>query len=142
MSAYKSFAVIGAGTLGLPIVSAIASKNVPVVLLSRPGSSTKTAPSGVPVVQVDYNDAAAVANVFKQHRVDVVLSTIATEALAAQRPLVDAAKLAGIKLFVPSEYGLPSDGYTEGVLGAKNQIAGDNTHRSSRAEGSRNSQRT
>ncbi|KAJ7815349.1 hypothetical protein B0H13DRAFT_1740292 [Mycena leptocephala] len=123
MSAYKSFAVIGAGTLGLPIVSAIASKNVPVVLLSRPGSSTKTAPSGVPVVQVDYNDAAAVANVFKQHRVDVVLSTIATEALAAQRPLVDAAKLAGIKLFVPSEYGLPSDGYTEGVLGAKNQIA-------------------
>jgi hypothetical protein len=93
-------------------------------------------------VQVDYNDAAAVANVFKQHKVDVVLSTIATEALAAQRPLVDAAKLAGIKLFVPSEYGLPSDGYTEGVLGAKNQIAGDNTHRSSRAEGSHNSQRT
>ncbi|KAJ6577400.1 hypothetical protein B0H19DRAFT_1119648 [Mycena capillaripes] len=123
MSTYKSFAVVGGGTVGSPVVAALAAKNVSVVLLSRPGSSTKTVPSGVQIAEVDYTDSAAVAEVFKKHNVDVVLSTITTTATAAQRPLVDAAKLAGIKLFVPSEYGCPTDGQTEGLLGAKNEIA-------------------
>jgi len=122
MSAYKSFAVVGAGTVGLPIVNALAVKNVPVVLLSRPGSSAKTVPSSVQVVQVDFNDATAVASVFKEHKVDVVLSTVAPTAIAAEKSLVDAAKLAAVKLFLPSKYGFPTEGQTEGVFGAKNQI--------------------
>jgi len=109
--------------VGLPIVNALAAQNVSVVLLSRPGSSSKTVPSGVQVIQVDYADAAAVAEVFKQHKVQVVLSTLTTTASAAQKSLVDAAKLAAIQLFVPSEYGFPTDGQTEGALGAKNEIA-------------------
>ncbi|KAF7330292.1 NmrA domain-containing protein [Mycena venus] len=124
MTSYKSFAVIGAGTVGLPIVNALAAtKDVSVILLSRPGSSAKTVPSSVKVVQVEFNDAAAVAAVFKEHKVDVVLSTITTTASAAQKSLVDAAKLAAIKLFVPSEYGLPTEGHKDGPLGEKNQIA-------------------
>ncbi|KAJ7735996.1 hypothetical protein B0H14DRAFT_3898589 [Mycena olivaceomarginata] len=124
MSSYKSFAVIGAGAIGLPIAGALAAaKDVSVVLLSRPGSSAKTVPSSVKVVQVDYNDAAAVAAVFKEHKVDVILSTITTAASAAQKSLVDAAKLATVKLFVPSEYGLPTVGYNDGPMGEKNQIA-------------------
>ncbi|KAJ7454741.1 hypothetical protein FB451DRAFT_1279191 [Mycena latifolia] len=94
MSAYKSFAVVGGGTIGLPIV-------------------------------IDFTDASALAAVFKQHNVDVVLSTITTTAAAAQKPLVDAAGLAAVKLFVPSEYGMPTDVPAEGPLGAKNQIAAD-----------------
>jgi hypothetical protein len=127
MSAYKSFAVVGAGTVGLPIVNALAARNVSVVLLSRPGS-TKAVPSGVQVAQVDYNNAAAVAAVFKQYKVDVVLSTITTMATDAQKSLVDASKLAAVKLFVPSEYGMPTDGQAEGILGLKDQIAGKNIH--------------
>ncbi|KAJ7777331.1 hypothetical protein B0H16DRAFT_1683984 [Mycena metata] len=123
MSAYKSFAVVGGGVVGLPIVNALAAKNVSVILLSRPGSSAKIVPSGVKVVEVDTSDAAAVAAVFKEHKVDVVLSTVTTLAASAQKPLVDGAKEAGVKLFVPSEYGMPTDGHTEGVLGAKNEIA-------------------
>ncbi|KAJ7351471.1 hypothetical protein DFH08DRAFT_913467 [Mycena albidolilacea] len=125
MSAYKSFAVVGGGTVGLPIVNALAAKNVPVILLSRPGAAAKTLPSSVRVVHVDFGDAAAVAAVFKEHKVDVVLSTITTLASGTQKPLVDAAKLAAVKLFVPSEYGLPTDGYTEkeGSLGAKSALA-------------------
>jgi len=124
MSAYKSFAVVGGGTVGLPIVNALAAKsNVSVVLLSRPGSSAKTVPSSVQVIQVDFSDAAAVAAVFKEHKVDVVLSTITATAAEVQRSLVDAAKLAAVKLFVPSEYGFPTEGHTEGAVGAKNQIA-------------------
>ncbi|KAF7353361.1 NmrA domain-containing protein [Mycena sanguinolenta] len=115
MSTYKSFAVAGAGTVGLPILNALAAKSVPVVLLSRVGSSAKTVPSGVQVVQVDYSDATAVATVLKEHKVDVVLSTLGVTAVAAQNTLVDAAKLAAVKLFVPSEYGFTTD--------AKNEIA-------------------
>ncbi|KAJ7027890.1 hypothetical protein C8F04DRAFT_1189093 [Mycena alexandri] len=123
MSAYNSFAVVGGGTVGIPIVNALAAKNVSVVLLSRPGSSAKTVPSGVTVVQVDTSDAAAVGAVLKEHKVDVVLSTVTTLAASGQKPLVDGAKQAGVKLFVPSEYGMPTDGQTEGPLGAKNEIA-------------------
>ncbi|KAF7330423.1 NmrA domain-containing protein [Mycena venus] len=123
MSTYKSFAVVGAGTVGLPIVNALAAANATVIVLSRPGSSPKTLPSGVQVVQVDFSDVTAVAAVFKEHKVDVVLSPVTTTAAAAQKPLVDAAKLAAVKLFVPSEYGLPTAGLTEGPLAVKDEIA-------------------
>ncbi|KAJ6585730.1 hypothetical protein B0H19DRAFT_1250509 [Mycena capillaripes] len=104
MTTYKLFAVVGGGTVGSPIVAALAARNL---------------------IEVDYASAAAVAEVFKQHQVDVMLSTIATTAAAAQKSLADAAKLARIKLFIPSEYGLPTDGHTEGGLGAKSAIAGE-----------------
>ncbi|KAJ6487701.1 hypothetical protein C8R45DRAFT_827631 [Mycena sanguinolenta] len=120
---YKSFAVVGGGTVGLPIVNALAAKNVPVVLLSRPGSSAKTVPSGVQVVEVDFGDTVQIARSLQNHNVDVVLSTITTVAAAAQKSLVDGAKLSGVKLFLPSEYGFPTEGQTEGPLGAKSEIA-------------------
>ncbi|KAJ7042117.1 hypothetical protein C8F04DRAFT_1078395 [Mycena alexandri] len=122
MSAYKSFAVIGAGTIGLPIVEALAARNASVVLLSRPGSSKKTIPAGVPVIEVDFTNVPALSAALQEHKVDVVLSTVGTKGLDVQRALVDAAKLAGVKLFAPSEYGFPTEGQTEGVLGEKMQI--------------------
>ncbi|KAJ7912979.1 hypothetical protein B0H13DRAFT_2326749 [Mycena leptocephala] len=120
MSAYKSFAVVGGGTIGLPITEALAVT----------ASSTKPAvPPSVEVIQVDYNDTTATAAIFKQHKVDVVISTVNILGLMAQKSLVDAAKLAAVKLFVPSEFGSPTDGQPEGVdnplggIGAKNKIA-------------------
>ncbi|KAJ7747681.1 hypothetical protein DFH07DRAFT_962479 [Mycena maculata] len=110
MSTYKSFAVIGAGTVGLPILSTLAAQNVSVVLLSRKGvDASKTLPAGVQVAIVDYADAAAVAAVFEKYKVDVVISTVASDAVPAQTVLVDAAKSAGVKLFVPSEFGMTSE---------------------------------
>ncbi|KAJ7857256.1 hypothetical protein B0H14DRAFT_2751350 [Mycena olivaceomarginata] len=103
MSAYESFAIVGAGTLGILIIEALAAKNVSLVVLSRPGSATKRCRP--------------------ENKVDVVISTVAYEGLASQNSLVDAAKLAGVKLFVPSEFGFPTDGLTEGVLGAKGRFA-------------------
>ncbi|KAJ7464407.1 hypothetical protein FB451DRAFT_1370204 [Mycena latifolia] len=126
MPTYKSFAVVGGGTIGLPIVNALAAQpGVSVILLSRPNAQPKTVPSGVQVVTVDYTDAPAVAAVFTAHSVDVVLSTITVMAAAAQKSLVEAARLAAVKLFAPSEYGFPTEGQTEGILGDKNQIAED-----------------
>jgi saccharopine dehydrogenase-like NADP-dependent oxidoreductase len=124
MPGYKSFAVAGAGNIGLPIVRALAAQNVSVVVLSRPESATKEFPPGVQIAKVDLNDVAAISAVLKEHKVDVVLSTVPTPAAGAQRPLVDAAKLAKVKLFVPSEYGMPSDGHSESVQGEKNKLVG------------------
>ncbi|KAF7366620.1 NmrA domain-containing protein [Mycena sanguinolenta] len=115
MELFKSFAVVGAGTIGLPIINALAARSVSVVLLSRPGSSPKTLPPSVKVVHVDYENPASVAEVLKQHRVDVVLSTVAIVGLAGQTSLVDAAKLAGVRLFSPSEYGGATDSEPPGT---------------------------
>ncbi|KAJ7071412.1 hypothetical protein C8F01DRAFT_1110434 [Mycena amicta] len=121
---YKSFAVVGAGTIGSAIVAGLAGKNLPVVVLARPGSkSIENLPASVRSATVDTSDAIAVEAVLKEHNVDVVLATLATTAVSAQKPIVDAAKAAGVKLFVPSEYGIPTEGETQGVSGAKNQIA-------------------
>ncbi|KAJ7657487.1 hypothetical protein B0H17DRAFT_1213527 [Mycena rosella] len=124
MSSYKSFAVIGAGALGSTIVAAFAAQNLPVVVLARPGSkSTDKLPAGAKLATVDTSDAAAVAAIFKEHTVDVVLSAITGNAIGAQKSLIEAAKAANIKLFVPSEYGVPTEGLNEGVWAEKNQIA-------------------
>lgn len=40
--------------------------------------------------------------------IDVLISTLSTGALAPQVPLAQAAKAAGVKLFVPSEFGNPT----------------------------------
>ncbi|KAJ7459626.1 hypothetical protein B0H11DRAFT_2059333 [Mycena galericulata] len=128
MSAYRSFAVVGGGTIGLPIINALISHNVSVILLSRPGSSPKTVPPTVEVVRVDYNDVAETATVLKKHKVDVVIATVGKLAVLAQKPLVDAAKLAAVKLFVPSEFATPTDSEVDAnnpvaAIGAKYQIA-------------------
>ncbi|KAJ7024543.1 hypothetical protein C8F04DRAFT_1239598 [Mycena alexandri] len=120
MSPYKSFAVVGAGQIGLPIVGALAALNVSVIVLSRPGSSAKPVPAGVEIIQVDYDDAAAVFG-------GVQNGTEWTSAgVGSQKSLADAGKRAGAQLFVPSEYAAPTDGQPEGSdnpvggTGAKN----------------------
>jgi hypothetical protein len=85
------------------------------------------------VVQVDYNDVAATAAVFKKHKVDVVIATLGKAAVLVQKPLVDAAKLAAVKLFVPSEFATPTDSDVDAnnpvaAIGEKYQIAGTNTY--------------
>jgi hypothetical protein len=52
-----------------------------------------------------------------------MLSTLGHEGVGIQKPLADAAKLAAVKLFVPSEFGSPTHGHTVEAFKAKNEIA-------------------
>ncbi|KAG8220179.1 hypothetical protein J3R82DRAFT_1212 [Butyriboletus roseoflavus] len=61
--------------------------------------------------------------ILREHNVEVVISALAYGAIPAQRPIADAAKEAGVKLFVPSEYGMPTEGGKEGHLVIKSQLA-------------------
>ena len=53
---------------------------------------------------------------------DVVISTIPGAAVDIQVKIAAAAKNAGVKLFVPSEFGGVTEGETEWVLGAKANV--------------------
>lgn len=55
--------------------------------------------------------------------IDVVFSTLAAEALDSQVPLAEAAKASGVQIFVPSEYGKPTEGAEgDNMFGAKSSI--------------------
>ncbi|ESK91437.1 endo- -beta-xylanase precursor [Moniliophthora roreri MCA 2997] len=112
---YKSFAVVGAGDIGTHIVNAFVSVGVHPIVLSRKSSSQpKDLPSSITVVKVEGYDAVdEVAAAFKGHNVEVVVSAIGTSALELEYPLAEAAKKAGVKLFVPSEYGLVTEGVSK-----------------------------
>lgn len=56
---------------------------------------------------------------------EVVISALAYGVLPTQRPLADAAKEADVKLFVPSEYGMPTEAGKEGHLATKSEFAGE-----------------
>lgn len=123
MSTYKSFAVVGAGpALGKYIVEALLAQNASVVVFTRP-ESNRTFP-GAKTVPVDYSDEAAITKHLQENKVEVLVSVVGTEIRKVQGVLADAAKKAGVKLFVPSEFGNPSDGYTEGLFAQKNDTAG------------------
>ena len=97
------------------------------VVLARPGSQSIQSPllEGAVIATVDCTDVTTLAAVLRDHNVDVVVSALAYGALPAQRPIADAAKEAGVKLFVPSEYGMPTEGGKEGHLAIKSDFAGE-----------------
>ena len=73
------------------------------------------------MIQVDYSNEGSIQHALTG--VDVVISTISGAAVDIQVKIAAAAKNAGIKLFVPSEFGGITDGETEGVWGAKRRCS-------------------
>jgi NmrA-like family len=71
-------------------------------VLSRIGSKS-TFPSSVKVTPVDYTSVESLTSVLRGQ--DAVVSTVGTEGLLGQNVLFDAAVAAGVKRFLPSEFG-------------------------------------
>lgn len=122
-SKLSSFAVAGAGNVGLPIIKALAGSTPKpkVVVLSR-SQPKEPLPEGVQSVTVDYDDVDKVASVLKEHGVEAIVSTITTVSVAVQTKLADAGKQAGVKVFWASEFGFPTGGAKEGLLALKSQV--------------------
>jgi len=104
MVVIKNVAVVGAsGNVGVPILKAlIESGKFNLTVLSRTGSKA-TFPSSVKVVRVDYSSVGSLTAALKGQ--DAVVSTVGTEGLLGQSVLFDAAIAAGVKRFLPSEFG-------------------------------------
>lgn len=77
----------------------------------------------ISIVSVDYSDVAALAATFEEHKIDVVISTVGMQALSQQTSIGDAAKQAGVQLFLPSEFGANTIGVTDGILSPKHYFA-------------------
>jgi putative NADH-flavin reductase len=93
----------GSGNVGKPIVDELLAAGFSVTALTRP-SSTATFPDGVTVKKVDYESSDSLKEAFAGQ--DAVVSAIATPAVGGQQIIVDAALAAGVKRFIPSEFGI------------------------------------
>lgn len=120
MSSYTSFAVAGSGAIGSYVVAALAANpSLAVTVLSR--SADVKVPSGVVVKVVDYAIPSSIESALSG--IDVVISTLGGGGNDVQEALANAAKQAGAKLFVPSEFGNPTVGLLTGPLASRELLA-------------------
>ncbi|KAA1474004.1 NAD-P-binding protein [Dentipellis sp. KUC8613] len=116
MSTFTTFAIAGVGNIGAYLAEGLlglkaSGKVKEVILLTRSSTANanveKLVKKGAKVAVVDYTSqdslTAALAGV------DVVISTFGREAFTAQDAVAVASKAAGVRLFVPSEFGGRSD---------------------------------
>ncbi|GAA5845027.1 hypothetical protein JCM9279_005409 [Rhodotorula babjevae] len=96
----KSVAISGAGNLGAFFPEHLLAAGFETTVLTRAGSD-KSFPAGVTVKEVDYSSASSLESALEG--IDAVIATLT--AYDAQTALISAAAAAGVKLFVPSEFG-------------------------------------
>jgi len=104
MSTIKNVVHIGAaGDLGERVLEAlISSGKFNITVLVR--SATKaTFPSSVRTLTVDYNSLESLTSALQGQ--DAVISTVGTPGIQGQYLIIDAAIAAGVKRFLPSEFG-------------------------------------
>lgn len=106
-STLNNVIIVGAGgNLGPAVLDAfLSTPGFNMSVLTRTESST-TFPSGVRVFKTDYSESSLLS-AFKGQ--DAVVSIVPYRALAEQTKLIDAAIKAGVRRFVPSEYGHPPE---------------------------------
>ncbi|KAK3346614.1 hypothetical protein B0T25DRAFT_520994 [Lasiosphaeria hispida] len=107
MVSIKTVAVLGgSGNLGPAIVTELLSAGFSVTGVTREGSTNSTPkyPDGLPVQRVDYGSFDALKTVFDGQ--DAVVSVVGFPGLAGQKLAIDAAIAAGVKRFIPSEFGV------------------------------------
>lgn len=90
------------GSLGPAILEQLVAADFQVAVLSRQGSNHSFLPS-VAVSHVDYDSVHSISKALQGH--DAVVSTLGDAAQGRQLNLVEAAAQAGVKRFIPSEFG-------------------------------------
>jgi hypothetical protein len=96
------------GNLGIPVLEALLDARLSVTVLSRRGgnSSKLKGYRGLTVMEVDFGDSGSIRPALEG--VTVVVSCLATLAIGAQNTLIDAACAAGVRRFIPAEFGMDS----------------------------------
>ncbi|KAE9394554.1 hypothetical protein BT96DRAFT_183020 [Gymnopus androsaceus JB14] len=116
-TSFKNIALVGAGGIQTYILRAlINTKQANPIVITRTAAANSLPPdlSSVPIIEADYTNVPTLTALLKRHNIEIVVSTLSATAssMKAQRPLADEAKASGIvKLFVPSEWGLASEGW-------------------------------
>lgn len=133
-STYKSFAIVGAaGHIGKHIFAALHDQTTTssILVITRTSSSSTDAIPPSPKVRIakveDYKNVQVVAAILQAHHIEVLVSAANWQTEEATytegKALVDAARAAGVKLFVPSEFGVPTVDAPMSLLKAKDDVA-------------------
>ncbi|KAJ9636004.1 hypothetical protein H2204_005501 [Knufia peltigerae] len=120
----KRVAVVGgSGLTGGEITRALLQSGFEVTVLSRASSSNSKIPDGARSVKTDYSRESLAAAFQGQ---DAVVSAITTFFVGQQFTIIDAAIEAGVRRFIPSEYGVdtsdPAIAEIAPPAGTKNEI--------------------
>ncbi|KIW11464.1 hypothetical protein PV08_10764 [Exophiala spinifera] len=103
MSKIQKVTLLGKGTLGSAVLEQLLNAGFTVTVLSRTPDSVKGLPSGVKVDRVDYSSVESLATALRGQ--DAVVSTVGPGALSSQKLTIEACILAGVKRYIPSDYG-------------------------------------
>ncbi|GFF56620.1 hypothetical protein IFM61392_06607 [Aspergillus lentulus] len=103
MTAIQKVALLGKGFLGSAVLDQLIKSGFSVTVLTRSRSSIQEVPAGVEVVEVDYASADSLEQALRGH--DAVVSTINSAAFMIQKPAIDASIRAGVKRFIPADFG-------------------------------------
>ncbi|KAF4624589.1 hypothetical protein G7Y89_g13580 [Cudoniella acicularis] len=102
MAAFRNVALLGAtGNLGTEILAALNTAGFNVTAIQRKDSKN-VATGAAKSIKVDLANASELAEAFKGQ--DVVVSTVPTPKLVAEKAWIDAAVSAQVKRIVPSEF--------------------------------------
>ncbi|KAL9111545.1 MAG: hypothetical protein Q9227_004033 [Pyrenula ochraceoflavens] len=105
MSIIKSIAVIGAGgNIGKAVLPLLQAASFDITVISRK-NSTSTFPSDVRSIKCDYSPDRLTEALHGQDAVLCLINSDSTDFEAVESVIVDAAGAAGVKFFVPSEFG-------------------------------------
>ncbi|KXH30424.1 isoflavone reductase [Colletotrichum nymphaeae SA-01] len=104
--------VQASGNVGAAVLPELLKSDLDLTILSREGSSAIFTP-GAKVVRTDYSEDSLIKILVGQ---DAVVSMLPIVALGEQQKIVEAAIKAGVKRFIPSEYG--SDSASDEVIAA------------------------
>ncbi|KAJ4286485.1 hypothetical protein N0V90_013185 [Kalmusia sp. IMI 367209] len=99
----QKVALLGKGFLGTAILEQLTKAGFTVTVITRSRSSLKNLPSGVQVAEVDYASLPSLVSAFEGQ--DAVVAALSAGAVSNQKLMIDAAIQAGVRRFVPSDYG-------------------------------------
>ncbi|KAL6247335.1 hypothetical protein RBB50_005681 [Rhinocladiella similis] len=98
------------GNLGIPVLEALLKGGFSVIVLSRHGGNAsklqRYQDQDVTICEVDFTRTESILPALKE--VEVAVSCLATLAIGAQNPLIDACCAAGVRRFIPAEFGMDS----------------------------------
>ncbi|KAL7941283.1 hypothetical protein V8C42DRAFT_181470 [Trichoderma barbatum] len=104
MAVIRNVAVAGAsGNLGSPVLKALLEADFNVTVLTRsqrPGIYG----NNVTVIEVDFDSVSSLTSALQGQ--DAVVSTVGRAGLEGQRIVIDAAIVAGVQRFIPSDFGV------------------------------------
>lgn len=90
------------GNIGEIIVPVLLASGLAVTAVTRENSNT-TFPPGAKVVTTDYHSLDSLTSILQG--IDAVVSLVGPQGIVHQNRMIDAAVAAGVKYFLPSEFG-------------------------------------